>query len=600
MDKATTNLWFALRVVIGGVLSTSAVAQPISLDEVARKHGLSAEKLQKLLEKDKSAKVTQQGRIQFTEAAPEIQRSAIGDSLLGNNPTAGSIPSSETFLLHSRPGAQAKIFLNFQGTKVSNTQWNTKYGVQTIDATPYSIDSDPAFSEQEKLEIRATWLSIADDYAPFNIDVTTEIPSQMPSSKYIEVVFTNNADWFNEGPAGGVAYLYDFSWNTSARHVCFVFAQNLAGSARYMAEAGAHEAGHTFGLYHWGTSTSSYYAGDNSQNWAPIMGVGYYTKVTTWSRGEYTGALSGSGGAQDDFAQIQSQIGTSLADDADRSLASAKLVSSSSGQVNQLGVLNSAGDVDVYRIDAGFGDLAFQVKPSSFNGDADFRVRVLNANGTVLFDQDPSFVASVSSTLYNVSAGTYYVEVTSVGYGSPFSLGGYSVYGSMGRYQLLATHAPAGSAPPPPSPTPWPTATPQPTPESTPTPTPWPTATPWPTPESTPTPEPTPQPSPTPVNPDSSLSVSIQEPISRTVIKNGVQFQVVATAFTEVGLSSVQFKANGVTACSAYPGGSKGTLTYSCNYRARKNSANTIVFEAVVTNLNGKVVRSAPVSVTVR
>ena len=54
--------------------------------------------------------------------------------------------------------------------------------------------------------------------------------------------------------------------------LAFAFADNLYGSAKYIADAASHEVGHTLGLHHDGTSTTGYYRGQGS--WAPIMGVG--------------------------------------------------------------------------------------------------------------------------------------------------------------------------------------------------------------------------------------------------------------------------------------------------------------------------------------
>ncbi len=69
-----------------------------------------------------------------------------------------------------------------------------------------------------------------------------------------------------------------------------VFPERLGNSDRYIAEAAAHECGHTLGLLHDGTTTGTeYYAGHGTgaTGWAPIMGNGYYKSLTQWSKGEY-------------------------------------------------------------------------------------------------------------------------------------------------------------------------------------------------------------------------------------------------------------------------------------------------------------------------
>ena len=74
------------------------------------------------------------------------------------------------------------------------------------------------------------------------------------------------------------------------------------GGANNSAEAASHELGHNLYLAHDGTSSTGYYTGHGSApvKWAPIMGVGYYSDVTEWSKGEYAGANN----QEDDLQKI--------------------------------------------------------------------------------------------------------------------------------------------------------------------------------------------------------------------------------------------------------------------------------------------------------
>src|SRR5690606_16664021 len=96
------------------------------------------------------------------------------------------------------------------------------------------------------------------------------------------------------------------------------FTANLGnGNAKYTAEAVSHEAGHAFGLVHQsaydgqGNLTAAYSQG--TADWAPIMGVGYYSARSSWANGPTTsvntlqdnlavlsGGLNGFGDAADD------------------------------------------------------------------------------------------------------------------------------------------------------------------------------------------------------------------------------------------------------------------------------------------------------------
>ena len=45
-----------------------------------------------------------------------------------------------------------------------------------IDVAAYSMDADAAFSEAELDVVQEVWARVAEDYAPFDVDVTTEDP----------------------------------------------------------------------------------------------------------------------------------------------------------------------------------------------------------------------------------------------------------------------------------------------------------------------------------------------------------------------------------------------------------------------------------------
>ena len=86
---------------------------------------------------------------------------------------ATTLGTAEVFSLHSRPGAANIIYLDFDGHLISGTAWSST----DLDARPYDIDNDPAgFSQPEIDNIAEIWRRIAEDFAPFDVDVTTEAP----------------------------------------------------------------------------------------------------------------------------------------------------------------------------------------------------------------------------------------------------------------------------------------------------------------------------------------------------------------------------------------------------------------------------------------
>ena len=78
-------------------------------------------------------------------------------------------------LLHSRPQATRKIFLDFDGCITSNTYWSWNTPLYTPRYRTNSA-AGQQFSAIEQSEILYIWRSVSEDYAAFDVDVTTEDP----------------------------------------------------------------------------------------------------------------------------------------------------------------------------------------------------------------------------------------------------------------------------------------------------------------------------------------------------------------------------------------------------------------------------------------
>ena len=421
------------------------------LPEVAGWYGTSIDQLRQQILNDHDVRIDAKGRMFVVEEmkAPLLQGAT---STNQQRVLDGELmPLDQTFLMHSRPSANRTIYLDFNGATLTGTAWNGSSG--SITAKPYDIDSQPdSFSDTELQRIQYIWQRVSEDYAPFDVDVTTEAPPPERLSRSdtndqefgTTVVITNNAGVYSCS-CGGIAYVGVFNSTTDRYKPALVFYNMLAnGDEMAVAEAISHEAGHNMGLSHDGTAKTAYYSGQGSDpvtGWAPIMGVGYFKPLVQFSKGEYAGANN----KEDDFAVMQSYGLPLRADDFGSTIYTASAFPGAGNSVD--GVIEQASDVDVFSIAAGAGTFTASVSPASRSPDADLVLTLMNGSGSVLATSNPLNELDASVTFPLPSTGTYYIAVRGTGQGDP-AVSGYSSYGSVGNYRLTANYTGAsGSAP---------------------------------------------------------------------------------------------------------------------------------------------------------
>src|SRR5687767_11181044 len=134
------------------------------------------------------------------------------------------IAKSQVNDLNSYNSASAVIYLDFDGHYVAGTMWNVN-GAFTCNSSGLS---DAAITE--------IFNRVAEDYRPFNINVTTNESkyTSAPFNRRMRVVITTSNEWYGPG-AGGVAYVNSFSWGDNTP--CFVFSALLSMSTKNIAEA---------------------------------------------------------------------------------------------------------------------------------------------------------------------------------------------------------------------------------------------------------------------------------------------------------------------------------------------------------------------------
>ena len=356
------------------------------------------------------------------DVLPAVEASGT-DGSAAASPQAANVPLSSVPQLNSLPSASAKIYLNFTGDVTSS------WGSYTPGFTPaYDTDGDATtFSNSELTSIQEIWERVSEKYSPFNINVTTVNPGNINNLQTIKVVIGGAGSWYG-ATAGGIAYVDSFSSAnpTTGQNVVFVFAKNLAGgNAKFVAEAAAHEAGHSFGLEHqsvWsgGVKTSEYNQGESVR--APIMGTSYYATRGLWWNG--TSSLPG-GPLQDDMSVIARPTNGFgyRADDHGNTAATADPLVQNGANVTASGVISTTSDVDYFSFTATAGTVQFSVNPATFGGMLDATLELRDATGTLLATAN---TASLSETLSkDVTAGSYRLVVKSRGN-----------YGDVGQYTV--------------------------------------------------------------------------------------------------------------------------------------------------------------------
>ncbi len=369
-------------------------------------------------------------------ALPTICNCAACCGLVASNiQNSGQTASTSTFgptyslsslpLLSSNPDATAKIYLDFSGGITSNTIWNHNYNNGfNIDTPAFSIDNDTTtFSSEELDAITEIWSRVAEDFAPFNVDVTTVDPGNFSATEGIRVAVGGSWDDWYGNSAGGVAYTGSWRWNSDTP--VFVFEDNTNnGDAKYTAEAISHEIGHALGLQHQsvfnsqGILTEEYNTGDG--NWAPIMGLGFESELTTWHNG-----TNQNGVYQDDIAIIAAaNNGFGYRDDDHGNSRSTATALGGGANVTASGIIGSSSDADVFSFSTDAGAISFQVDVAEFGANLDAVAELRNSSGTLIASSSPSNQLSASINT-SVAAGTYYLYVKSTG-----------EYGRVGNYYV--------------------------------------------------------------------------------------------------------------------------------------------------------------------
>lgn len=419
-------------------------------DRAPSDDGLSSDQLAELLLADPTLYAAPDGELVYLDPPapgdePRFQPEA-AEGPIDAPPTDGP-----EFQLASLPGAEKTIYLDFDGHVTTGTTWNSNYNVDTIVSPPYDIGGgEDVWTSTELSYIRRAWAVVAEDFAPWNVNVTTIEPpvedlrrSGAGDTRWgARVVITD--DTFANCGCGGHAFIGAF--DDVQDEPTFVYNSSFTG----LSEASTHEVGHMLGLAHDGlTNGTTYYSGHQGAGqvgWAPIMGVAYSQPLGQWSQQEYTGANNNGSDANygrgpDDIAIISSLTnGNNFGLRPSEHGGLGRPTPLIGANPTDTGILGLRDDRHAFSFTTTGGNVAFTATGDAESSNLDISLSLIDSSGSTLVTDNPlgSLNAAVSAT---VPAGTYRLLIHGVGAGNPSATppNGYSDYGSMGQYTISGT-----------------------------------------------------------------------------------------------------------------------------------------------------------------
>lgn len=406
-----------------------------NLPAIAEWYGKTADALGQELLRDPNLRIDEQGRLFATGRAQPGR--------IPPPPVGFARPVIDgAFDLHSKSGAPKAIVLDFQGADVTNSRWNKTPG-GAINAPAFDTDGQPGFSQQELWDITTIWQRVAEDFAPFDVDVTTARPGPEMNANSIRVIVTTAIpSMCNKGSACGfLAYVDSFGSGEPA----FVFAKSLNhGNEKSVAEAISHVVGRTLGLGADGVKDgAARYGGQaaKGKGWAPIMGNGSFQETTVFDNGSYAGASN----TEDDFAVMQRHLAL-RSDNAGNTVAAATPLAAEAlgdGRMRSSlhGVIERPFDFDVYSFTANHGMITATIAPAPNGPNAEMYLMLLNPAGvpvqiTSTANGQPAAIS------YAATSGTYFLRVLGSGKLDAPDYGALGTYSVDVEYQGIANQPP--------------------------------------------------------------------------------------------------------------------------------------------------------------
>ncbi|MCA9047579.1 MAG: proprotein convertase P-domain-containing protein, partial [Planctomycetaceae bacterium] len=362
--------------------------------------------------------------------------------------------------LNSNSGAPVTLYLGFAGDDMPAThplllsRVDNGSGGLTLEA--FDTDGDPTnFTQTEVDQITEIWARVAEDFRPFDVNVTTVLPGAFADGVAMQVSIGDSAAFLDPAVVDlDYASLFGAFTDPAAPNSGYVFSEDIIAGAitdgQRVADQASAAAARMLGLGPHplysisGTVLRPFHPGSFQSG--PILGDPITSLRSIWVNAD---GASGPGILQDDLAEITNPATNRITfrqDAVGDTVATATPILLGPGDENVYGIIETNNDVDVYRIDTLATTLSVSVKgldltadyPSLTNpgSNLDPVLELLDAGGNRLAISDSPFIAGQKSSLTAainnrpVSAGTYYIRISNRG-----------EYGNLGEYTVTLAGA---------------------------------------------------------------------------------------------------------------------------------------------------------------
>lgn len=349
-------------------------------------------------------------------------------------------------LLDSNLGAPVTIYLDFNGHFERDWFYLDENGnevhYRNVSTPVFDTDSNTAsYSASEQALIREVWTRVAEDFAPFRVNVSTAYYGTFNNGQALRVAIGGrNTDWLGMNSSGyaGIGSFRDATPNTVYVFDLAEWARNgvtdgegrVINAAAALATSASHEAGHAFGLRH-----QSLYSGTTKINdynpgtatWTPIMGNNLASDRTTWNFGPTD---LGADKTQSEVDYLGYQFGYRPDDHANSTAWASSLTTNIFGDaLTGKGLIHYMSDFDFFKFTTSTGQFQISVAAAQYGANLVPVVELWNASGRIAGPVTATGTRAVIEA--NISAGTYYVMVRSTG-----------LHGDVGQYNLAVTFHP--------------------------------------------------------------------------------------------------------------------------------------------------------------